>query len=211
MPPVRVVLVDDHEIVRAGLATLLAREPDIHVVGTAATGEDGLELIATLQPDVAVVDYSLPHMSGIELCEQAAARHGETAVVILTGFDNDEVALNAIEAGASGYVRKDVDGGELKQVIRSVAKGETVFDSKVAARVLRSAHRRSTAYTSGALSIREVETLRLVARGSTNKDIAESLHVSENTVKTYLRRALEKLDCHSRSQAAVLAARRGLL
>jgi DNA-binding NarL/FixJ family response regulator len=211
MPTVRVVVIDDHEIIRAGLSALLGREPDIHVVGTASCGEDGLDVIAELRPDVAIVDYSLPRMSGVEVCEEVVKRHPGTAVVILTGFMHEEVVHKALEAGARGYVYKDVEGRELKRAIRAVAKGEAAFDPKVTSRVLHWAHRRSTGYGDGALSLREIETLRLVANGATNKDIAGSLFVSENTVKTYVRRALEKLDCHSRSEAAVVAARRGLL
>jgi two-component system, NarL family, response regulator DevR len=209
--PIRVVLIDDHEIVRSGLSALLGREPDIHVLGSVADAEEGLALINAVEPDVAVVDYSLPRMSGVELCEKVAARHPNTAVVILTGFTSDQVVFSALEAGAKGYVCKDVDGAELRRSIRSVARGETAFDPKVTTRVLRWAHRRSAGYVDNSLSVREIETLRLVARGATNRGIAESMHVSENTVKTYVRRALEKLDCHSRSEAAVQAARRGLL
>jgi DNA-binding NarL/FixJ family response regulator len=211
MSPVRVVVVDDHEIIRAGLSALLGRESDIHVVGMASTGEEGLELIADLKPDVAVVDYSLPRMSGVELCEEVVKQHSDTAVVVLTSFMHDEVILKAVEAGAQAYVYKDVEGRELKRAIRAVANGEAVLDPKVTARVLRWAHRRSVGYGDGALSLREIEVLRLVARGGTNRKIADEMHVSENTVKTYLRRALEKLDCHSRSEAAALAAQRGLL
>lgn len=211
MAPVRVVVVDDHEIVRTGLSALLSREPDVHVVGSAATGEEGLRVIAEFQPDVAVVDYSLPRMSGVEVCEEVVRRYPDTAVVILTAFAQDEVVLKAIEAGAKGYVYKDIEARDLKRAIRSIAKGDAVFDPKVTARVLRWAHRRSTGYGDNTLSLREVEALRLVATGATNRDIADSMHLSENTVKTYLRRALEKLNCHSRSEAAVLAARRGLL
>lgn len=211
MPPVRVVVIDDHEIIRAGLSALLGRESDIHVVGMASTGEEGLDLIAELKPDVAVIDYSLPRMSGVEVCEEVVAQHPDTSVVVLTSFMHDEVILKSVEAGAQAYVYKDVEARELKRAIRAVAKGEAVLDPKVTARVLRWAHRRSVGYGDGALSLREIEVLRCVARGGTNKDIADEMHVSENTVKTYLRRALEKLDCHSRSEAAAMAAKRGLL
>lgn len=211
MPPVRVVVIDDHEIIRAGLSALLGRESDIHVVGMASTGEEGLDLIADLKPDVAVVDYSLPRMSGVEVCEEVVGRHPDTAVVVLTSFMHDEVVLKAVEAGARAYVYKDVEGRDLKRAIRAVAKGEAMLDPKVTARVLRWAHRRTVGYGDGALSLREIEVLRLVARGGTNRSIAEAMGVSENTIKTYLRRALEKLDCHSRSEAAAAAAQRGLL
>lgn len=211
MPPVRVVVIDDHEIVRAGLSALLGRESDIHVVGMASTGEEGLDLIGELQPDVAVVDYSLPRMSGVEVCEEVVQKHPNTSVVVLTSFMHDEVILKSVEAGAQAYVYKDVDAGDLKRAIRAVARGEAVLDPKVTARVLQWAHRRSVGYGDGALSLREIEVLRLVSRGGTNRSIAVDMGVSENTIKTYLRRALDKLDCHSRSEAAAVAARRGLL
>lgn len=211
MPPVRVVVVDDHEIVRAGLAAMLGREPDIHVVAVAATGEEGVELITELQPEVAVVDYSLPRMSGVEVCEQVTLRWPDIGVVMLTAFSHDDVILKSVEAGARAYVCKDIDGGELKRAIRAVAQGDAVLDPKVTGRVLRWAHRRNTGYGDDALSLREIEVLRLVAKGGTNKEIAQAMCVSENTVKTYLRRALEKLNCHSRSEAAATAAKRGLL
>jgi DNA-binding NarL/FixJ family response regulator len=211
MQPVRVVVVDDHEIVRMGFAALLDHEPDVEVVGTASSGEEGLDVIADQRPDVAVVDYSLPRMSGIELCEAVVSRHPKTAVVILTGFLEGDVVRKALDAGARGYVYKDVEGRELKRTIRAVAAGEAAFDAKATAWILRWAHHRSDGIGADALSCREIEVLRLVASGATNKVIASSMFVSENTVKTYLRRALEKLDCHSRSEAAVVAARRGLL
>jgi two-component system, NarL family, response regulator DevR len=211
MPLVRVVVVDDHELVRTGFSTLLDREPDIDIVGTASSGEEGLNVIADLQPDVAVVDYSLPHMSGVAVCEEVVERHPKTAVIILTGFMEEDLVRKAIDAGAKGYVYKDVEGRELKRTIRAVANGEAVYDPKVTARVLGWAQRRSNGHRENSLSLREIEALRLVAQGATNKSIADSMFVSENTVKTYLRRALEKLDCHRRSEAAVLAARRGLL
>ncbi|MBW3668889.1 MAG: response regulator transcription factor [Actinobacteria bacterium] len=211
MSPVRVVVVDDHEIVRSGVAGMLARVSDFDVVGTAATGEEGLNLILELQPDVAVVDYSLPRMSGVEVCEQVAFRAPKTGVVVLTGFVHDEVVLRSIEAGARAYLCKDVEGHDLKKAIRVVAEGGSVLDPRITSRVMQWAHRRNSGYGDTSLSIRETEVLRLVARGETNAQIAASLNLSENTVKTYLRRALEKLSCHTRSQGAAVAAQRGLL
>lgn len=170
-----------------------------------------MTLISELKPEVAVVDYSLPRMTGVEVCEEVTRRFAETKIVMLTGFTHDDVILKAVEAGAQAYVCKDVDGVELKRAIRAVAKGDAVLDPKVTGRVLRWAHRRNTGYGDDSLSLREIEVLRLVAKGGTNKDIAAAMCVSENTVKTYLRRALEKLNCHSRSEAAATAAKRGLL
>lgn len=211
MNAVRVVVVDDHEIVRAGLSTLLSREPDIHLVGVAPDAEEGMDMIADVHPDVAVVDYSLPKMSGVELCEQIVARFPETAVVVLTTYINDDVILRSVEAGAQAFVYKDVDASELKKAIRAVTRGETILDPKVAGRVMRWANRRKNGRRDGGLSLQETEVLRHVTAGATNKDIAEAMHVSENTIKTYLRRVMEKLDCHSRSEAAAIAAKRGLL
>ena len=211
MGPVRVVVVDDHEIVRAGLSALLGREPDIHLVGVAADGEEGVNLIADLRPEVAVIDYSLPRMSGIEVCDEIVRRFPETAVIVLTTYLSDDVILRSVEVGAQAFVYKDVDAEDLKRAIRAVTRGETVLDPKVAGRVMQWANRRRAAGRNSVLSVQETEVLRLASRGGTNKDIAEAMQVSENTIKTYLRRVMEKLDCHSRSEAAAIAARRGLL
>lgn len=210
MRPVRVVVIDDHEIVRAGINALLGRDGDIQLVGSAATGEEGIDLIVETEPDVAVVDYSLPQMSGIEVCERVVRTMPKTAVIVLTTYLNDEVILKSVEAGAQAYVYKDVDATELKRAIRAVTKGETVLDPKVAGRVVNWANKRRSK-ASDALSVQETEVLRLVTRGMTNCTIADALNVSENTVKTYLRRIMDKLDCHSRSEAAAIAARKGLL
>lgn len=211
MNAVRVVVVDDHEIVRAGLTTLLSREPDIHLVGVAPDAEEGFDMIADVHPDVAVVDYSLPRMSGVELCEMIVSRFPETAVVVLTTYLNDDVILRSVEAGAQAFVYKDVDAGELKKAIRAVTRGETILDPKAAGRVMLWANRRKNGRRDGGLSLQETEVLRHVTAGATNKEIADAMTVSENTIKTYLRRVMEKLDCHSRSEAAAIAAKRGLI
>lgn len=208
---IQVVVVDDHEIVRAGLAALLGREEDIQVVGMAGSGEEGLELIMRVEPDVAVVDYSLPGMSGVELCDRVSVSNPDVAVVLLTTFLDDNVILKALDAGARAYVYKDVDSTDLKRAIRAVARGEAVLDPKVAGRVAAWAHKRRFSPDDEPLSLRETEVLRLVARGASNREIATELFLSENTVKTYLKRVLTKLECHSRSEAAALASRRGLL
>lgn len=211
MRPVRVVLVDDHEIVRAGLAALLAREPDIDVVGVAATGEEGLELVGLVEPQIAVVDYRLPGMSGVELCEELATRNPDVAVIVLTTYLDDDVVLRAVQAGARAYLYKDVDGAELMRAIRNVASGKSVLDPAITGRVLRWAHRQRHTSGEGSLSVRETEVLRLVSRGESNKQIARHLQLTENTVKTYVQRAIQKLHCHSRSEAVAVATQRGLL
>lgn len=208
--PTRVVVVDDHEIVRAGLAALLGREVDIDVLTLVASGEEALGVIDVLRPDVAVVDYRLPGMTGVELCERITRAYPEVAVIMLTTSLEDAVVEGALEAGARAYVYKDVDGRSLKRAIRDVAHGEAVLDPKVAGRVAKWAQRRHDGGP-GALSPRETDVLRLVAKGAHNKEISEALHLSDNTVRTYLRRILGKLECQSRSEAAAIAAKHGLL
>lgn len=211
MRPIRVLVIDDHEIVRMGLRALLGREQDIHVVGMAASGDEGLQLVEELMPDVAVVDYSLGPLSGVEVCEQITARHPEVPVIMLSTFLDDEVIQRSIQAGAKAYVYKDVEGRDIKRMIRSVAEGQAVLDPKVAGRVMGWATRQRPQAGTTSLSSREIEVLRLVARGVSNPEIARELQVSLNTVKTYLRRALEKLNCKSRAEAAAVASRLGLL
>lgn len=211
MSPIRVIVVDDHEIVRAGLGVLLSREPDLHIAGMAESGEEGLRLMDELSPDVAVVDYSLPGMSGVEVCQAAKVRHPQLPVIMLTTYLDDEVIQNSLEAGARAYVYKDVEGRDLKRAIRAVVRGEAVLDPKVAGRVARWAARARKLTGDSVLSARETEVIRLVARGASNLQIAEEMGLSINTIKTYVRRVLEKLECKSRSQAAAVASRRGLL
>lgn len=211
LPRVRVVVVDDHEIVRAGLTLLLRRENDIDLVGTADTGERALAMIAELLPDIAVVDYNLPGMNGIELCECISSTYPAVAVILLTTYLDDFVIRGALDAGALAYVYKDIDAVELKRAIRLVARGEAVLDPKVAARVASWARRRPMAAVGAALSRRETEVLRLIAGGLQNREIAREMHVTENTVRTYVRRLLAKLDSHGRGEAVAVATRRKLL
>jgi DNA-binding NarL/FixJ family response regulator len=208
-PPIQVVVVDDHEIVRLGLRAMLDREDDINVIGTAADGHQGLDVIGQLQPDVAVIDYSLPGMSGVELCGEVRKRWDDIRVVMLTTFLDEFVIRSSLLAGAQAYVYKDVEGLDLKRAIRTVANGQSVLDPNVTGFVIRWAS--SGAGDLVSLSGREVDILRLVVRGRSNQQIADELHVSINTVKTCLGRVYRKLDCHNRSQAASLAASRGFL
>lgn len=209
---IRVVVVDDHEIVRVGLKTILDQEPDIHVVGLASTGNEALRLVEDRQPDVAVVDYGLTGMSGEELCRLITERHPNVPVIMLSTVLQEEVVSQSMQAGAKAYVYKDVEGQELKRTIRMVAQGQSVLDPRVAAGAMRGADGRLLDPLGGRrLSKREIEVLRLVMDGLTNTEIAGELGVTQNTVKTYVRRALEKLECDSRAEAAAAASRRGLL
>lgn len=207
---VRVVVVDDFEIVRIGLSSLLDREPDIDVIGLAETGERGAELIASVAPDVAVIDYVLPGMSGIELCEHVSENHPDVSVVMLTTYMDTEFIRSSIEAGAKAYVYKDVEAKDLKRAVRAVSRGEALLDTRVVGQVMRWARRDGTR-GGGALAPREIAVLRLVSRGATNEEIAAALHLSANTVKTYVTRALRKLGCNTRGEAATVAAKRGLI
>lgn len=210
MRPIRVVIVDDHQIVRTGLSALLGKHEDLHMVGMVDSGEEALRVIPEVEPDVALVDYRLPGISGIELCEMMRAREWNVKVLILTTFLEDGIIEGAIKAGASGYLHKDIEGRELALAIRSAAKGQGVLDPKVAGRVMGWAKKRRR-NDQQALSVRETDVLRLVAQGEATKSIARKLGLTENSVKTYLARAMSKLNCHTRSQAAALAAKWGLL
>lgn len=215
MGGVRVLVVDDHEIVRAGLRTLLSREEDIHVVGVAGTAEEALELVGELRPEIALVDHGLPKTSGAELCRKIVEHYPETSVIILTNFLRDEVVRKCLEAGAKGYVYKDIEGHELKRAIRSVSQGLDFLDPKVAGRVIRWAkktgRRRDLVRGSVALTPREDEILRFIAQGSTDSEIAEKLGLSRNTVKSHVSRIRNKLQVSTRAEAAVIASKMGLV
>lgn len=211
MKHLRVLIVEDNELVRGGLELLLGREPDIDVLGFAVDAEKATEMVDDLKPDVVVVDYSLPGMSGVEFCWWLGYRHPDIPLLMLTNFVADDVVRHAVDAGARGYIVKDVDARTLAEAIRKVAAGESVLDPRVVGRVMDLATRRRRGSGERPLTIREIEALRLVARGARNLEIARDLGVSENTVKTLLRRAMDKIGCHSRSEAAALATRLGLL
>jgi NarL family two-component system response regulator LiaR len=204
------VVVDDHEIARAGIRTLLGREHDIHIVGMAASGEDALGLIEEVHPDVVVVDYSLPSMSGVELCEEIAKRHPNIPVIMLTSFLEDEVVRRSLDAGAQAYIYKDAEGRELRKAVHAVAGGQSVLDSRIAGRVISWAQKESKRKlpTKGPiLSKREIDVLRLIAKGDSDKEIADQLSLSINTVKTHVSRMLWKLECRTRAEAATLASK----
>lgn len=205
------MLADDHAIVRAGLAALLSREQDIEVVGVVASGEELLDLLESVEPDVAVLDYQLPGKSGTEVCAIITERHPGVKVIVLSSYIDDRVVMGSFDAGASAYVYKDVDAAELKRAIREVASGKAVLDGHVTRRLLAWTQRRRKVPHGEWLSLREVEVLRHVAAGSSNQEIAVQLGISLNTVKTYLRRASEKLGCQSRAEAVATATKRGLL
>ncbi|MEU4498570.1 response regulator transcription factor [Streptomyces sp. NPDC023998] len=208
--PVRVFLVDDHEVVRRGLTDLLDAEPDITVVGDAGSVEQALARGPALRPHVAVLDVRLPDGDGIGVCRELRSRMPELACLMLTSFDDEDALLDAIMAGASGYVLKQIKGSDLVSAVRTVASGQSMLDPATTARLMSSlrAEPNDSAAVPPALaglSPRERDILALIGEGLTNRQIGKQLYLSEKTVKNHISRLLAKLGVHRRVQAAVLA------
>ncbi|WP_166847198.1 response regulator transcription factor [Isoptericola sp. BMS4] len=208
MDPVRVYLVDDHELVRRGLRGLLSTEDGMEVVGEAGSAREALRDIPPHRPDVAVLDVRLPDGSGVEVCRELRSAMPELRALMLTSFDDDEALFAAIMAGASGFLLKVVSGSDVVDAVRRVAAGQSLIDPALVSRVLdrvRSGPAQDPVL--GALSEQEVKVLALVAQGLTNRQIGAKMFLSEKTVKNYVSNILTKLGLRSRTQAAVLAAR----
>lgn len=205
--PVRVLIVDDHSIVRTGIAGMLAEDPTIEVIGEAANGQEAMTQIASFAPDVVLMDLRMPEMDGTEAIATLRRAGNTTGILVLTTYDSDTDILRAIESGANGYLLKDTSREELIQAIEATARGETWLTPAIASRVLRQMQQPA----SGTLSDREIEVLRLVAKGSSNKEIAERIHVSLATVKTHLIHIFRKLDVNDRTAAVTIALERGII
>ncbi|MFD7392047.1 response regulator [Streptomyces sp. NPDC059852] len=208
--PIRVFLLDDHEVVRRGLTDLLDAEPDISVVGDADTVEHALVRGPALRPHVAVLDVRLPDGDGITVCRELRSQMPELACLMLTSFDDEEALLDAIMAGASGYVLKQIRGSDLISAVRTVASGQSMLDPATTARLMRSlradpVETPSVAPELAGLSPRERDILALIGDGLTNREIGRKLYLSEKTVKNHISRLLAKLGVQRRVQAAVLA------
>lgn len=204
---IRVLVADDHAVVRAGIVALLAAEADIEVVGEAVDGEQAVELALALRPDLVVMDVRMPRLTGDAATAIIRARADEVRVLVLTTYESDASILSAIEAGASGYLLKAAPADELIAGVRSVAAGEVALSPAIAAQLV--ARMREPAPAS--LTPRETEVLRLVADGLSNREIGERLFLGESTVKTHLLRTFEKLGVNDRTRAVTLAMQRGLL
>jgi DNA-binding NarL/FixJ family response regulator len=203
---VRVVVVDDHPVVRAGLVGLLAGEDDVEVVGEAADGAQALDVVADVSPDVVLMDLRMPVMDGATATGRLLAAHPGVRVVVLTTYESDADILRAVEAGATGYLLKDTPREDLVEGVRAAARGETVLAPSVARRLVaqvRGGEQRLTA--------RELEVLAAVARGGSNAQIGAELFISEATVKTHLLRVFAKLGVDDRTRAVTVALERGLL
>ncbi len=204
---IRVLVADDHAVVRAGIVALLAAEPDIEVVGEAVDGEQAVELALALLPDLVVMDVRMPRLTGDAATARIRERSDTVRVLVLTTYESDASILSAIEAGASGYLLKAAPAEELIAGVRSVAAGEVALSPAIAAQLVS----RMRMPAPSALTTRETEVLRLVAEGLSNRAIGERLFVGEATVKTHLVRAFEKLGVNDRTRAVTLAMERGLI
>ena len=205
---ITVFLLDDHEIVRRGVSDLLEAEPDITVIGEAGTAESALARIPALKPDVAVLDVRLPDGDGVTVCREIRSKMPDVACLMLTSFGDDEALFDAIMAGASGYVLKQIRGTDLVDAVRRVAGGQSLLDPEAASRVMR--RMREQAQRSDPLSgltDQERRILEFIAEGLTNREIAGRMFLAEKTVKNYVSSLLAKLGLERRTQAAVLAAR----
>jgi len=208
---IRVVVVDDHEIVRQGISAILESDAEIQVVGEAKDGAEALRVVRDTQPDVALVDVRLPESSGIELCYRMQREVPQTQVLILTSYLDSNVVRECIRAGARGYVLKDVASTDLRRSIRELVRGESPVDPRAARMMLHWLQEGPEADTPDHFTLREIEILRLVAEGLTNREVAERLCLSENTVKTYIQGLYQKLEVHNRIEAVMRATKWGLL
>jgi two-component system response regulator DevR len=207
---VRVFLLDDHEIVRRGVRELLEAEGDLDVVGEAGTAQEALARIPPTRPDVAVLDVRLPDGDGVEVCREIRSAHPDIQCLMLTSFADDEAMFQAIMAGASGYVLKQIKGADVIEAVRRVADGQSLLDPSATSRVLERLHADPEEDELLArLSPQERNILRLIADGLTNRQIAARVHLAEKTVKNYVSNLLAKLGMERRTQAAVYAARLG--
>ncbi len=213
MRDIRVLVVDDHPVVRQGLRSLLSQYPDIQVVGEAKGGPTTLELVAKLQPDVILLDIRLAGSSGLNLARQLRHAHPRSHIIILTSYDNESYLLEAAQAGVRGYLLKGASAEVLADTIRAVHKGERRISTSLLDKMLRQFEDLATeqVHREAGLSEDEIKILRLIAEGATNKEIAEKLYWSEITVKRKLPELFAKLNVTTRLQAAVEAVRRGLI
>ncbi len=216
--PIRLLVVDDHNLFRQGLIRILGDYAQLQIVGQAANGQDALALVGQLQPDVVLMDVNMPVMSGPDAVRQMQTRFPGLPVVMLTVSERDEDLFDAIRAGARGYLLKNVGAAELLDALQRVHAGEAILAPSMAVRLLdefrsmaEAAPREAAPAPAGDLSERELDVLRLVAQGLSNKEIADALNLSEHTVKTHLANILEKLHLRSRAHAAAYAVQAGLV
>lgn len=212
--PIRLIIVDDHSIVRHGLRSILELEPGIAIVGEANDERSALQAVVAHQPDIVLLDLSLSGGSaadGIAVCRTITTRFPGTGVIILTTFLNDQLVLQAIRSGAKGYVLKDVDAVDLIKSVRAVSRGESALDTRTAAMVMKNIGGWQGVAQTDMLTARELDVVRLIAKGFTNRLIGEQIAISESTVKFHLRNVMRKLDVSHRTEVVYAAGKRGLL
>lgn len=203
---IRVLLVDDQSIIRQGLKVLLELEPDLQIVGEADNGQTAIELVDALQPDVVLMDIRMPIMDGVAATQAINARFADTKVLVLTTFNDDEYVAAALKYGAMGYLLKDTPSDELAAAIRAIHKGYTQLGPGLVDKILSSAHvTPAPPPLWDELTPREQEVLRLIAKGDSNREIAQTLYISEGTVKNHVTNILQRLNLRDRTQAAILA------
>lgn len=208
MQKIRILIVDDHEVVRLGLRTLINEEPDMDVIGEAGTGEEALAQVGLHLPDIVILDIQLPGRSGLEICQELVERYPLIKVVMLTSHGGAGFSEQALRAGASGYVLKQVGNEELMRAIRAVHRGEVALDPRTSAQVVsrfKQMHNENEANAFKELSPREMDVLNLLARGDSNKEIGKVLNLTEITVRNYVSNMLEKLNLRNRIELATYA------
>lgn len=214
MNPIRVLITDDHLIVREGLRLILETADGIEIVGEALDGADCLRLVPELKPDVVLMDLQMPRMDGITAIDRLRREHPDVAIVILTTYNEDDLMIRGLQAGARGYLIKDTNRENLLDTIHAAAKGETLLKPEILARVLAAQSKpvsASIAQVDSALTDRELEVLQAAARGERNKEIAYKLGITERTVKSHLASIYQKYNVDSRAAAVAVAAHKGLL
>lgn len=207
MNKIRILLIDDHPVVREGLSGMLTGQPDFEVVGQGDDGSQAVQLNETLRPDVILMDLRMPVMDGVTAIQEIKSQLPDTNILVLTTYDSDVDIVRAVEAGATGYLLKDTPREELFRAVRSAAKGESVLAPAVAARLMT----RMRAPAEENLSAREIEVLALVSKGNSNKQVARALHISTATVKTHLIHIFDKLGVKDRTSAVTVALEKGIL
>lgn len=212
MSAIRILMVDDHKVVRQGISSLLELEPDLNVIAEAGSGREALKLVDRLRPDIILLDLKMIDISGTEVCRRVTAKYPNIAILMLTAISNDQEILECINAGAKGYILKDVDVVELVRHIRIIHRGEAVLDPKVTRIVLQ--HMRRTSNTSQSferLTEQELSIVKLIAEGLTNKEIGQELFLSTNTVKFHISNIMRKLNVRRRAEVVHKASSNNLI